>query len=84
MRYDFGQLTLPIAQKEHRCEWCYGPIPKGEKHAQYKGMWDGDWQNWRMHNECYTIAIDDDALYDGFEPGCGEQPERIKALLEIV
>ena len=79
MSQDFGELTHPMARKQHRCEMCFGPIPKGEKHAQYKGMYDGDWQNWRAHEECYE-GYSDEAEYE-FSPGDGEMPERVKELV---
>lgn len=76
---DFGETFHPLARKQHRCEWCYGPIPKGERHAQYRGIYDGDWQNWRMHQECYDAYVSD-YPEDGFDPGGGECPDRIKQL----
>src|SRR5208282_3933714 len=64
---DFGEVTHPVGRKEHRCEWCYGPIPKGEKHARFVGKWQGEFQDWRMHNECLDAS--EDTRDDGFEPG---------------
>ena len=79
---NFGNITYPIARLEHRCEYCYGPIPKGEKHPQFKGMWDGEWQNWRMHQECYDYySRSENYPDDGFTPGDAPVPERIKSLL---
>ena len=77
----FGNTEHPVARKEHRCEYCYGPIPQGEKHPHFKGMWDGEWQNWRMHQECYSDYMDGEPI-DGFTPGDAEMPERIKKLIE--
>ena len=79
---DFGETISPVAAKDHRCEWCAGPIPKGEKHKQYKGIYDGEWQNWRMHDECYE-AQQKEAIqgYCEFMPGDGEMHERVKRLL---
>ena len=78
---DFGNTTHPVARKQYRCEWCYGPIPCGEQHVQYKGVFDGSWQNWRMHEECLESAYEDCGA-QGFEfvGGEGEMPERIKLL----
>jgi len=76
---DFGETSHPVARKDHRCEACFGRIRRGEKHVHYKGIWDGDWQNWRMHNECYD-SFDNDGLAEGFTPGGCEWPERIKIL----
>ena len=72
---DFGAGKWVIGTKEHRCEWCGQSIHKGEKHYQYKGVWDGEWQNWRMHEECHD---DYDRNYDpdGFSPFSNERPTR--------
>lgn len=63
----FGDTTFHSGYKDHRCEWCGETIPKGEKFAHYKGQWQGDWQNWRMHLEC-SEASSTDYIQDGFEP----------------
>lgn len=81
---DFGETFSPVAAKEHRCIWCYWRIPKGEKHKLYKGVYDGEWQNWRMHNECYEEQ--QDQARDGdteFTPGCANPPERIRQIYEV-
>jgi hypothetical protein len=71
---DFGDTRWPIARKDHRCEWCGVVIPAGTKHAQFAGRWDGEWQNWRMHSECYHDASENKALADGFTPYENERP----------
>jgi hypothetical protein len=81
---DFGNITSPRARKQHRCEYCYGPIPKGEQHKKFVGMWDGDWQYWRMHNECLVTHNAGNDYDDGFLPGEGEMPERVRLLLEAI
>jgi len=48
-----------VAKKEYPCAWCQTPIPKGERHFQFKGKWDGEWQDWRMHAECSTAHDDE-------------------------
>mgnify|MGYP001561660507 CR=1 FL=1 len=63
---DFGETINPTARKDHKCEWCGGKIAKGEVHCQFKGKWQGEFQNWRMHDECYENAEDSDSLQDGF------------------
>jgi hypothetical protein len=73
---DFGETIELIGRKDHRCIACYEPIPKGESHKYFHGKWSGDWQDWRMHNECYN-AMDDDDLNDGFCPGEHPRPEVI-------
>lgn len=83
MRYDFGEVTHPTARKERRCEYCYGPIPTKEQYVHFKGMWDGEWQNWKMHNECYESYMAGEPI-DGFGPGDAEMPERVKLLVMAV
>lgn len=52
MTQNFGSESHPVAEKSHRCIWCVERIAPGTKHFKYVGIWQGDWQNWRMHNEC--------------------------------
>jgi len=78
----FGDTKRPVAAKRHVCVWCSGPIPQGEKHVLYVGEWQGEFQNWRMHEECYQDASDNDYLNEGFMDGDGEMPERVKALAQ--
>ncbi len=64
---DFGDVRYPVARKAHKCEWCGEPIHVGERHPQFVGQWDGEFQHWRMHSECYG-AVNWDDLVDGFMP----------------
>ena len=73
---EFGGYTHPTGRKDYRCEWCGEPIPKGEKHAHFTGMWDGEFQNWRMHEECWQAGMADDSIGDGFSPYENERPEK--------
>jgi len=82
---NFGEGRWMAGRKDHRCEYCYGPIPKGEEHFYYRGMYDGEWQNWRMHRECYE-GYEIDAQYSGdweFMPGEADRPERVKQIAEV-
>ena len=70
---DFGAMKSPRAAKQHPCTWCGEPILKGEIHKQYVGMYDGDWQNWRMHDDCLKACSrerehGDDYLCDARHP----------------
>lgn len=71
---DFGETTNLTARKEHKCEWCGDKIAKGELHCQFKGKWRGEFQNWRMHGDCYVYASECESLQDGFEPFENERP----------
>ena len=75
---DFGDGAWIVGRKEHRCEGCLGRIPKGEKHFQYKGRYDGVWQNWRLHEECHEDWISNQ--YEEFMPGDMTVPERVARL----
>lgn len=57
----------PKARKDHKCLWCGEMILKGEIHTQFKGLWQGDWQNWRMHNECIVPCGKDTDYDEGIE-----------------
>ena len=82
MSNSFGEPRAVVARKPHRCEWCYEPILKGESHQQFKGMWEGDWQNWRMHQECFDAYEPDDD--GGFMSGEGTRPPKVTIRLEGV
>lgn len=69
---DFGDISYPVGRKDYRCEWCGQPIPKGEKHGHFVGIFEGDFQDWRMHSECYYV--NEDAISEGFTPYEGERP----------
>ncbi len=76
---DFGEGKWVIGRNRHRCEYCHGPIPKAEEHYRYKGIYDGEWQNWRMHREC-----EDDFHREGdfeFMPGEAPIPDRVKLIV---
>lgn len=45
-------ILHPVARKEYKCIYCGEKILKGEKHCKATGAWEGDLQDWRMHNEC--------------------------------
>ena len=72
---DFFQMTQPRAAKPYRCAWCGESIRRGELHQKAAGQWEGDWQDWRMHDECYQHSVDTEELQDGFSLYEGERPE---------
>lgn len=74
---DFFNYTHPKAAKDHRCEWCGETIPNGDIHTRGSGVWEGDWQNWRMHNECFDVGALNDEITDGFSPFENERPKAV-------
>lgn len=74
---DFGQYAYPRARKQHRCAWCGEGIPVGEKYVRYVGMWEDEFQNWAMHDECHADALHTDDLSDGFTMYDNERPVKV-------
>jgi len=72
---DFGDGKWVVGHKRHRCDACMGPIPAGESHYNYRGMYGGDWQNWRMHKECFDDYVREQD--EEFTMGSFEMPDRI-------
>jgi hypothetical protein len=62
------------ARKVHRCIWCGEPIEIGLVYASYTGMWQGDFQYWKMHRECLEVCAENDELEDGFMSYEHERP----------
>lgn len=77
---DFGEGRHIVARKDHRCQGCLSKIPKGEMHYQFKGAYEGEWQNWRMHEECF--ADWDINGCEEFMPGDLPVPDRIRELMK--
>ena len=71
---DFGESFIVVGRKDYRCEWCGEKILKGERHHQYRGIWQNEWQNWRMHNECWG-GHQTNYDPDGFTPFQAERPK---------
>jgi hypothetical protein len=51
---DFYQDTNPVARFEHKCEYCGEAILEGERHVAVSAVYEGEWQNYRMHTECHA------------------------------
>ena len=71
MSYQEISCSEPKARKEHRCEWCNEKICVGEKHFQRTYVFEGDFNNGRMHLECKAAMekTPHDELIDGWMPG---------------
>jgi hypothetical protein len=61
-------------RKDHKCEWCSKPIPKGEIHLKCAGVIEGDFYAYRLHSRCeapcYAFCRDNDGI---FMPGDGAE-----------
>ena len=80
---DMNEPREVVGRKQYRCAGCQAPIPRGEKHWHYTGRWQGDWQNWRMHRECWQAhcANVNSGWSDGTIYEC-DPPVRIQAMSE--
>jgi hypothetical protein len=92
---DFGEGRTVKAGKQHQCIWCYEHVMVNEYHHHYKGMWEGDWQDWRMHLDCLKACREEqdgesEVHDEGHERGrtCeeteGKRFEFIRELAQIV
>lgn len=48
----FAKNRHVVARKAHFCAWCKTEIAVGELHYQFTGKWEGEFQDWRMHDVC--------------------------------
>jgi hypothetical protein len=63
---DFNHIQKP--RKSHKCVWCPEKIEVGIPHWQFIGMFEGDFQDWRCHEECREHVTDcepDDGICEG-------------------
>ena len=74
---DWGETRTVTGRKPHRCEACLYPIAVGEKHEYSIGVFDGEWQAWRMHLECFA-ALEDGSGHLEFTSGELPPPERLR------
>jgi hypothetical protein len=72
---NFGTEKQVKLRKTVRCAWCGQDMMKGKTVYQFKGRWNGDWQNWKMHNECRDVYYDDDCFDEGFSLYDNERPK---------
>jgi hypothetical protein len=81
---DFGEGKHVVGRKRHRCEMCYAAIPQGERHYHFHGMYDGDFQDWRAHEECFEgwQADGDEELTPGDFPVPEAVAQRLAATPE--
>lgn len=77
----YTPATTPVARKAHRCTYCAGPIPVGEKHHKQTGNHDGAWFKNRFHDECWDTLCEEPGGFE-FCPGDGEMPERVRLLVK--
>ena len=85
MGWAFERNATPVARKIHKCYWCREPIVKNEKHYYQVGIYNGDWNDWRMHLDCQRVSdppdIEDYLCENKHERGkrCGDCDNSIRS-----
>lgn len=67
----FNVAAPRVSRKDRQCAWCSQQIPAGERHDHFVGKWEGEFQNWRMHAECFNVYSED---WGEFSYGDNERP----------
>jgi hypothetical protein len=86
MSQDFyGKSKWVKTRKHHHCWGCGGSIPPGENAHYNSGVYDGDFGDFYMHEECYQDWQDncqagDDIGYGDID-ACQAVRDRIKAYI---
>lgn len=66
---DYIGETYPKARKDHQCELCGYPIPKGTVHTARQGKDDGRAYTFRMHDFCESLTREwDEEEWEYSEP----------------
>lgn len=47
-----GYRRVAKPNKAYPCAWCKGIIQAGEQHQRFVGTHEGDFQDWRVHDDC--------------------------------
>lgn len=69
-------------RKEKRCMYCGQMLKVGEIYTHQTGIYDGAWQDTKMHPECFEECFDDMVKFgDGeYTLYSGQRPERAAAI----
>lgn len=80
MSNDFDNSKWVKARKPHQCEYCLYHIIIGETTRNVRGKYEGDMQNYYLHEECFEEITSEAYLNGGmweFGFGDGPPPERL-------
>ena len=78
MSYNIHSGVNVKLRKSRPCEWCGQVIEKGTEAYRGKGIFDGEFYDYREHPECADAMNDDPYMaQDGFTPHENERPERL-------
>lgn len=80
MQEEVLKSCTPVAKKEHKCMYCNGVIPIGEKYCRDTIKYERTIYDWVAHADCCSVAVkldmfsnDDDGLDDcGFQENIDE------------
>ena len=56
MSYHCFSEVSKLAQKKHRCIWCWNPILEGSTYIRERSVSDGTFQNHTWHEACRDDA----------------------------
>lgn len=72
---NFHRGSNVTLRKPRRCEWCGGAMDQGADAYRGRGVFDGDFYDYRMHPECAEDMNDTPYISeDGFMPYENERP----------
>jgi len=54
----FYESKLVKARKAHKCSECLRVIEKGEQHEYAKGLWEGDFSDFRTCSTCLAMIAE--------------------------
>ena len=62
----WNEFRTVKAKKKHQCAHCLGRIVPSEVHIQFVWRWSGDFQDWRVHADCFDpMQTCQGNMYDG-------------------
>lgn len=83
--YNLHRGSYVKLRKSRRCEWCGEMIEKSADAYQGKGIFEGEFYDYRMHPECAEAMNDDPFVaQDGFMSYEGERPATASGTLGLL
>ena len=77
---EFYCEEFPKAKKEHKCSNCARTILIGEKYQKIKGVWDGEFSQYKICADCAKLQK---YVFDNFHPECPTITEFGEVLYEL-
>jgi hypothetical protein len=76
---ELSAVIVKKGRKDHQCEWCGEQIDKGAEHFHRTYIFEGTFNDGRMHMECMKAMdeSDQDAIRDGWDVGDNKRGQPI-------